>query len=86
MSPDMLKRIFEEGVPDYTAEICPQAIFSDLDPPAIQNFRAMWRRKSGNENLDRLSDEQLLKVVSYESWFRSCLVFQEVKYKLFSEN
>jgi len=61
MSPDMLKRIFEEGVPDYSAEICPKAKFSDLDPDAIKKFRAMWRRKSGNEALDRLGDEQLLR-------------------------
>jgi len=61
MSPDMLKRIFEEGVPDYSAEICPKAKFSDLDADAIKKFKAMWRRKSGNEALDHLGDEQLLR-------------------------
>jgi ATP-dependent DNA helicase RecG len=61
MSPDLLKRIFEEGVSDYSAEICPKAKFSDLDADAIKKFRAMWRRKSGNEALDRLGDEQLLR-------------------------
>jgi ATP-dependent DNA helicase RecG len=60
MTPDQPKRIFDEAGPDYSAEICPKATLSDLDPVAIQRFRQMWRRKSGNEALDHLSDQQLL--------------------------
>lgn len=60
MTPDRLKRIFEEAGPDFSAEFCPKALIEDLDPDAILRFREMWRRKSGNEALDKVSDEQLL--------------------------
>ncbi len=61
MTPDMLKRIFNEAEPDFSAQICPNAKFEDLDNEAIQIFREMWLRKSGNHNLKSLSDKQLLK-------------------------
>ena len=38
MTPDFLKRIFEETGPDFSAEICPHAVLSDLDPVAMENF------------------------------------------------
>ena len=60
MTPDMLKRIFDEAGPDFSAEICPKAILDDLHPKAIQRFREMWRKKSRNEALDKLSNDQLL--------------------------
>lgn len=60
MTADMLARIFDEAVPDYSAEICPRATLDDLDPAAIENLRGMWARKSGNEALRNLSAEQLL--------------------------
>ncbi len=60
MTPDMLKRIFDEAVPDFSAEICPGTTLDDLDPAAIENLRGMWARKSGNESLYNLSVEQLL--------------------------
>lgn len=60
MTPDQLKRIFDEAGPDFSAEICPKASINDLDPEAIRRFREMWRRKSGNDALDQISDEQLL--------------------------
>ena len=60
MTPDQLKRIFDEAGPDFSAEICPKAMPSDLDPTAIQRLRKMWRRKSGNEALNDLLDQQLL--------------------------
>jgi hypothetical protein len=50
MNPDMLKRIFNEDEPDFSAQIK----FEDLD---IKVFRDMWLRKSGNHNLK----SQLLK-------------------------
>ncbi len=61
MPPDQLRRIFDELVPDFSAELHPQALFSDLDAGLIQQFRVMWRRKSGNARLDILSDLQLLE-------------------------
>jgi ATP-dependent DNA helicase RecG len=60
MLPDMLKRIFEEAGPDYTAEICSSASLDDLDPDAIDDFRNRWIRKSKNQNLRKLSLEQML--------------------------
>ena len=61
MTPDMLKRIFDESHPDYSAEICSKASPADLHPEAIEAFRQMWLRRSGNEALAGLSHEQLLR-------------------------
>lgn len=60
MTNDRIKRIFDETVPDFSAEICPKATMDDLDRPAIQELRARWHRKSGNDALKNVSDEQLL--------------------------
>lgn len=60
MTSDLLKRIFDEAVPDFSAEICPKASFKDLDAKTIDELRLRWLRKSGNESLKNLSDEQLL--------------------------
>ena len=61
MTPDMLKRIFDEAVPDYSAEVCAQAVLSDLDAAAIETFRSLWRKKSGLAALDGLAPAQLLE-------------------------
>jgi len=60
MTPDMLKRIFDEAGPDFSAEICPKARIEDLAPEAVERFRSMWIRKSGNAALRSLSATQLL--------------------------
>jgi len=60
MPPDMLKRIFDESGPDFSAEVCIQAVFSDLDSDAIEDFRNRWIQKTGNKALQSLSKEQLL--------------------------
>ncbi|MGQ9758493.1 MAG: ATP-binding protein [Actinomycetota bacterium] len=60
MSPDMLRRIFDENVPDFSAEICERASIDDLDTEMIERFRELWIRKSGNADLEGLSEEQLL--------------------------
>jgi ATP-dependent DNA helicase RecG len=60
MTPDQLKRIFEESGPDFSAEIAKNATFADLGPVEITRFRDMWKRKSGNSALDSLTDSQLL--------------------------
>jgi ATP-dependent DNA helicase RecG len=39
MTPDMLRRIFNESDPDFSATICPEASLKDLDPAAVQQFR-----------------------------------------------
>ena len=60
MTQDLLKRIFEEAGPDFSAEICPKASVTDLDLAAIDVFRQMWVRKSRNKALLAVSNEQLL--------------------------
>jgi ATP-dependent DNA helicase RecG len=61
MSAEVLKQIFDEGQPDYSAEICTLATFEDLDPAAIEKFRELWSASSGNSVLTSLSPEQLLE-------------------------
>jgi len=60
MSPDMLKRIFDEAGPDFSAEICPDAASSDLDGAAIEEFRRRWATKANNQAILSFSREQLL--------------------------
>lgn len=60
MTPDLLKRIFDEAGPDYSAELCQKATLAALDDQAIKRFRRMWMKKSGNPSLEHLSAEQLL--------------------------
>ena len=61
MTPDHLKRIFDETGPDFSAEICPRARLSDLSTEAIERFRRIWQRRSGNDALQKLSSAQLLE-------------------------
>jgi ATP-dependent DNA helicase RecG len=51
MTPDRLKRIFEETGPDFSSEICGAATLADLDEQAIATFAQLWARKSGNASL-----------------------------------
>jgi len=60
MSPDMLKRIFAEAQPDFSAVICPNAGIGDLSSEAIETFRTLWIRRSGNNTLRQLTRGQLL--------------------------
>ena len=60
MTQDMLKRIFAESGPDYSAEVCPPARLADLLPAALEDFRRRWLRKSANPKLASLTHEQLL--------------------------
>jgi len=60
MTPDLLKRIFEESGPDFTAENCPGATMADLDPVAIETFRQRWEKKSLNPAMGSMPLIQLL--------------------------
>jgi len=60
MTEDMLKRIFNEGVPDFSAQICKGASIEDLSKEAVNEFRKRWIRKSGNKSLGQSSIQQLL--------------------------
>ena len=61
MSQDKLREIFAESGHDFSADICPEACFDDLDPNAIEDFRKRWIKKSGNNALSGLTREQLLE-------------------------
>ncbi|MDD5134772.1 MAG: ATP-binding protein [Phycisphaerae bacterium] len=60
MTPDMLKRIFDESGPDFSAEICPNATMSDLASKAIEEFRIRWMKRSKKEAISNLTHEQVL--------------------------
>jgi len=60
MSDDMLKRIYAEATPDFSAQVCAEATFADLAPEAIEEFRKRWMQKSGNKRLAALEPERLL--------------------------
>jgi len=60
MLPDVLKRIFDEAGPDYTAETCSRATLNDLDTAAIEDFQNRWLRKANNASLRGLPAEQIL--------------------------
>ena len=60
MPPDMLKRIFDEAGPDFSAEICQNASLEDLNPEDIEDFRKHWAKKSRSEAIAGLPIEQLL--------------------------
>jgi len=61
MTPDVLRRIFDEVAPDFSAETCPGATLDDLDPSAIAAFQQAWARKAGNRALEKLAPEQALE-------------------------
>lgn len=61
MTPDRLQRIFSEVVPDFSKKTCEGTIHTDLASEAITEFRRQWVRKSGNDALGHVSDEQLLE-------------------------
>ncbi|MFC1611274.1 RNA-binding domain-containing protein [Myxococcota bacterium] len=60
MPPEVLKRIFDEAHPDYSAEICGGATLEDLDEAALERFRSMWHQHSGNAALLGADVQQLL--------------------------
>ncbi len=64
MTPEQLQRIFNEAAPDYSAEICNTASFTDLNPEAIDEFRHRWKTHSGNGRIEEISQEQLLEDAS----------------------
>ncbi len=61
MPEEVRRRIYEESGFDFSSSICPSAKLSDLDEAAVEDFRARWIEKSGNQRLKSLSAEQLLR-------------------------
>ena len=60
MPPEVLRAIFDEAHPDHSAQLCKNATLDDLNADAIDRFRAMWHKQSGNEMLSSVSRRQLL--------------------------
>lgn len=60
MSEADLRAVFAEIGHDFSADVCTEAKWDDLDPLAIENFRKRWIAKSGNVTLSAKSPEQLL--------------------------
>jgi ATP-dependent DNA helicase RecG len=60
MTPDMLRRIFDETAPDFSAENCPKATLADLDPAAIEAFRRRWADHANNPAMAKRPAEKLL--------------------------
>ena len=61
MSAEVLGRIFDEGQPDYSAQICPAATPADLDEAAIERLRSLWMASSKNTQLASLDRVQILE-------------------------
>jgi ATP-dependent DNA helicase RecG len=78
MPPDMLRRIFDESGPDFSAEICRKTTREDLNPAAIEHLRSLWIKKSGKKSLAELSDDQILEdlelVVNGQSTFAALVL------------
>jgi len=58
---ETLHRIWSEAGQDFSADTCPDARPENLDPAAVEQFRARWIAKSGNAGLGKLSQGQLLR-------------------------
>jgi ATP-dependent DNA helicase RecG len=61
MTQDELRRILFESAPDFSAEICAEATFADLDAKAVEHFVSLWGEKSGKPLHPRASLEQRLE-------------------------
>jgi len=60
MSDERLRQIHQETGPDFSAEICPRATLSDLDPEAIEVLRNLWERKTPGQGIAARPVERLL--------------------------
>lgn len=60
MSDERLRQIHQETGPDFSAETCPGASISDLDPNALALFRILWDRKSPGQGIASRPFDRLL--------------------------
>src|SRR3990170_6096222 len=60
MDVQTLKRIFDEYEDDFSSEICNDISYDDLDESAIKKMKELWSRKSGNPEILKLDDRQVL--------------------------
>ncbi|GHT44294.1 hypothetical protein AGMMS49965_19670 [Bacteroidia bacterium] len=60
MSDDEMRRILEENAPDFSAKICNELTFEDLDPEAIATMKERYAVKQENPAFKTLPDLQVL--------------------------
>lgn len=60
MSDERLRQIHSEVGTDFSAEVCPGASISDLDPDALELFRVLWDRKSPGQGIAGRPFDRLL--------------------------
>jgi ATP-dependent DNA helicase RecG len=60
MSDDEMRRILEENAPDFSAKICEELKFEDLDPEAIAIMKNRYAEKQKNPAFKTLPDMQIL--------------------------
>jgi len=60
MPQDELRKIYDETGHDFSSDICPDATTADLDEKAVESFRTKWIEKSGNKQINNLTQGQLL--------------------------
>ena len=56
-----LRAMFAEAGPDFSAQPCPGATLTDLEPDSIALFRERWAKKSGDPRKRELGDLQTLR-------------------------
>ncbi len=61
MTPNQLKKIFDEAEPDFSAEICSSAVLDDLNAAAINKLKTLWAKKSGKPSILAIPDAQILR-------------------------
>jgi ATP-dependent DNA helicase RecG len=60
MSNDEMRQILEEKAPDFSAKICEELTFEDLDPEAITILKERYAEKQGNPAFKTLPEMQIL--------------------------
>jgi len=60
MTSDRIRAIHAEIETDFSSEIYPKSALTDLEPTAVDEFRARWAKRSANERLLTLPSEQVL--------------------------
>ncbi|OGL22545.1 hypothetical protein A2707_04460 [Candidatus Saccharibacteria bacterium RIFCSPHIGHO2_01_FULL_45_15] len=61
MNHDMIKDIIAEDTSDYSADIVEGLGNAALDAQAIEIARRLWMRKSGNENIEMMSPDEVVQ-------------------------
>ncbi len=60
LDPTTLKKIYQEIEEDFSSKICENANLDDLDSEVIEKLKILWIKKSGNEEIAKLSNYQML--------------------------